>query len=177
MGCASIHLWGNRASEYMSIPLSNSNKGWHKIWFYLRNDAAPPLPIFTGRLIKEAPDVWRYGPIGREQERLGDLLKAIVTLKGHGLHGTSAIGAYHVRRLASLMARALPMYKMTTDFAPEGTVMVADEAQSVGEMAQCLKEAMEFLTDPSVDLAPVYLVLGHPTMWPDVGFIELVSLL
>ena len=31
MGCVSIHLQGNRSSEYMSIPLSKSNKGWHKL--------------------------------------------------------------------------------------------------------------------------------------------------
>jgi len=42
MGCASIRLWGSRASEYMFIPLSKSNKGWHKLWFYLKNaDDAP----------------------------------------------------------------------------------------------------------------------------------------
>ena len=61
--------------------------------------------------------------------------------------------------------------------APEGAVMVAGEALSVGKMAQRLKEAMECSTDPSVDLALVYPVLGHPVMQPDVGFIELVSLL
>ena len=43
----------------MSLPLLKSNKGWHKLWFYLRYDDAAPLPIFTDRLIKEAPDVWR----------------------------------------------------------------------------------------------------------------------
>ena len=75
------------------------------------------------------------------------------------------------------MARALPMYKMTPDSAPEGMVMVAGEALSIGEMAQCIKEAMECPVDPSVDLAPVYPVLGHLAMWPDTGFIELVSLL
>ena len=126
----------------MPIPLSKSNKGWHKLWFYLRNDAAAPLPIFTGRLIEEAPDAWRYGPIAKEQKRLGDLLKAIMTLKGHGLHVTGVVGAYHIRRLVPLMARALPMYKMTPDSTPEGMVMVAYEALSVGEMAQCIKEAM-----------------------------------
>ena len=42
MGCASIHLRGNRSLEYLSILLSMSNKGWHKLWFYLRNDAAAP---------------------------------------------------------------------------------------------------------------------------------------
>jgi hypothetical protein len=31
MGCASIRLWGNRESQYMAIPLSKSNKGWHKL--------------------------------------------------------------------------------------------------------------------------------------------------
>ena len=71
----------------------------------------------------------------KEQKRLGDLLKAIMTLKGHGLCVTSVVGAYHVRRLAPLMARALLMYKMTPDSTPEGTVMVADEALSVNEMA------------------------------------------
>jgi hypothetical protein len=30
MGCASIHLWSNRAGEYMSLRQSSSNKGWNK---------------------------------------------------------------------------------------------------------------------------------------------------
>ena len=42
MGCASIRLRGNRSLEYMSIALLKSNKGWHKLWFYLRNDDATP---------------------------------------------------------------------------------------------------------------------------------------
>ena len=79
--------------------------------------------------------MWRYGPIGKEQKRLGDLLKAIVTLKHHGLHRTGVIGAYHVRRLVPLMARALLMYQMTPDSVPEGTVTVTGEALSISEMA------------------------------------------
>ena len=167
--------------EYMSIPLLKSNKGWHKLWFYLRNDAIAPLPIFTGRLIEEAPDLWRYGTIEKEQKRLGDLLKAIATPKGHGLRGTDVIGAYHVRKLVPLMARTLPMWKMTPYSTPEATVMVADEALNVGEMTQYIKESMEYLVSghptTSVDLAPVYPVFGHITMRPDAGFVKLVSLL
>ena len=121
--------------------------------------------------------MWRYGPIGKEQKRLGDLLKAIAILKGHGLCRTSVIKVYHVRRLVPLMACALPMWKMTLDSTLKGTMMVVDEALSIGEMAQRLKEAIEFPTNPSVDLAPVYPVSGHPTMRPDAGFVELVSLL
>ena len=29
MGCAGIQLWNNRVSEYPSMRLSMSNKGWH----------------------------------------------------------------------------------------------------------------------------------------------------
>jgi len=161
----------------MKIPLSKFNKGWHKLWFYLRNDDDAPLSIFIGRLIEETPEVWRYGPIANEQKWLGNLLKAITTLKGHGLRGTGIIGAYHVRRLAPLMAHTLPMYKMMLDSTPEGMVMVAGEALSIGEMAQRIKEAMECPVDPSVDLALVYPVPGHPAMRSDMGFVALVSLL
>ena len=56
MGCAGIQLWNNRVGEYPSMWLSTSNKGWHSQWFYLKNDAAAPLPEFTERLIEEAPE-------------------------------------------------------------------------------------------------------------------------
>jgi hypothetical protein len=58
IGCASIHHRGRRSSEYMATALSKSNKGWHKQWFYLKNDTDAPLPIFTGRLIEEPPQSW-----------------------------------------------------------------------------------------------------------------------
>ena len=121
--------------------------------------------------------MWRYGPIEKEQKKVSDLLEVITTLKCHGLHGTGIVGAYHVRRLAPQMARDLLMYKMTPDFVPEGTVMLAGEALSISEMAQHIKEAMECLADPSVDLTPVYPLLGHPMMRLDEGFVKIVSLL
>jgi hypothetical protein len=54
MGCAGIHLWSQQASQYMSLQLSRSIKGWHMLWFHLKNDAAAPVPDFTIRLIEEA---------------------------------------------------------------------------------------------------------------------------
>jgi len=59
MGCADIHLWNNWVGEYPSMHLSTSNKGWHSYWFYLKNNAATPMPEFTGCLINEATDSWR----------------------------------------------------------------------------------------------------------------------
>ena len=51
MRCAGIHLWGQRAAEYMPCQLSRSNKGWHSHWFYLKDNPVAPLPVFSRRLV------------------------------------------------------------------------------------------------------------------------------
>ena len=56
MGCAGIQLWNNWVDDYLVMWLSTSNKGWHSHWFYLKNDAAAPLPKFTRCLIEESLD-------------------------------------------------------------------------------------------------------------------------
>ena len=96
----------------MTCPLSRSNKGWHALWFYVKNDATAPLPNFTGCLIEEAPLLWGWGPPDKEKKRLRDLLDTIALLKNHGLRRASVIGAYHARRVVPLMAHALPLYRM-----------------------------------------------------------------
>ena len=78
----------------------------------MKNNAAAPLLDFTGRLIEEAPQVWSWGPPEKEKKRMRDILDAIVFLKSHDLHRAGVIGAYHVRWVAPLMARALPLYGM-----------------------------------------------------------------
>jgi hypothetical protein len=83
------------------------------LWFYLKNDAAAPLLDFSYPLIEEAPQVWGWGPPEKEKKRIHDHLTTITLLKQHGLHGTGVIRAYHARRVAPLMARALPLYEMT----------------------------------------------------------------
>ena len=79
----------------------------------MKNDATTPLPDFTGCLIKEAPQVWSWGSPEKEKKRMSNILDTIAFLKSHGLRGASVIRAYHVRRVALLMARALPLYGMT----------------------------------------------------------------
>ena len=99
MGCAGIHLRGHRSTEYMTYPLSRSNKGWHALWFYMKNNAANPLLDLTRRLIEEALQVWSWGPLEKEKKRIRDILNAIVFLKSHSLRGASIIRAYHARRV------------------------------------------------------------------------------
>ena len=69
--------------------------------------------VFSGRLIEEVPPLWPWVPPVKEKKRMHDLLEAITFLKTHGLYGASVIGGYHVRRVAPLMARVLPLYGYT----------------------------------------------------------------
>jgi hypothetical protein len=57
----------------------------------------------------------------------------------------------------------------------EGTVMVSGEAITPGEVEDRLKDTLDHPMGQVADLVIVYLVLGHPPMRPDVGFIKLVS--
>jgi hypothetical protein len=63
------------------------------------------------------------GAPDKEKKKPTDHLKAIALLKDYSLHRASIIGAYHVRRVAPLMARALLLYKMTPDAQLDGIVL------------------------------------------------------
>ena len=57
--------------------LSTSNKGWHSQWFYVKDDAAAPLPVFSGRFIVEALGPWKWGIPVKEKKHINDLLAAL----------------------------------------------------------------------------------------------------
>ena len=97
----------------MPYQLFRSNKGWHSHWFYLKNDPAAPLTVFSERLIEEVPPSWPWGPPVKEKKRMHDLLEAIAFLKTRGLRGAGIIGGYHARRMAPLMAHVLSLNGMT----------------------------------------------------------------
>ena len=86
------------------------------------------------------------------------------------------IDAYHARRVAPLMARALPLHRMMLGMSFEGTVLV-DKALPFSEVAQRIKEATEPMKDSKGDVLDImYPVPGHPPMWPEPGFFKFVSL-
>ena len=58
------------------------------------------------------------------------------------MKGSGVIGAYHARRVAPLMTRALPLYAMAPEASFDGTTLV-DGALPHFEVAQRIKEAME----------------------------------
>ena len=114
--------------------MSTSNKGWHSQWFYVSDDVSAPLPKYTGRLIEEAPQSWQWGVLTREKKHITDLLATLHALKERGVKGSRIIGAYHARRVAPLMARALPLHQMVPRASFEGTMLV-DEALPPSEVA------------------------------------------
>ena len=71
------------------------------------------MPVFSGCLVEEVPPSWLWGPPIKEKKRMHDLLEVIAFLKTHGHHRADVIGGYHVRRVAPLMSRILPLYGMT----------------------------------------------------------------
>jgi len=77
VGCAGIHLRHHRAGAYSLMRLSTSNKGWHSQWFYVKNDVAAPLPVFTGSYIVEAPESWGWGVMAKGKKHLNGLLAAL----------------------------------------------------------------------------------------------------
>ena len=93
-----------------------------------------PLPKYSGRLIEEAPESWKWGVLTKEKKHITDLLITLHTLKDWGVKGSGIIGAYHTRRVALLMARALPLHRMVPRVSFEGTVLV-DEALPPSEVA------------------------------------------
>ena len=58
------------------------------------------------------------------------------------MKGSRIIGTYHMRRVAPLMRRVLPLHMMVPGVALEGTTL-AEGALSPSEVAQRIKEAME----------------------------------
>jgi len=74
-------------------------------------------------LIEEAAPMWPWGPPVKEKKRMCDLLKAIASLRSCCLHGADVIGSYHARRVAPLMARALPLFGMVPVVELGGTVL------------------------------------------------------
>jgi hypothetical protein len=51
IGCANLRMKQGHGDDYIPAPLTSSNSGWHKGWFYLQNDPEHVLPSYTGRSI------------------------------------------------------------------------------------------------------------------------------
>jgi hypothetical protein len=70
IGCANLRMKQGRGDDYIPVSLTSSNSGWHKGWFYLRNDPEFALLSCTGNSIVESRRSWADGPAKKEQEKI-----------------------------------------------------------------------------------------------------------
>jgi hypothetical protein len=66
IGCANLRMKQGRSDDYISVTLTSSNIGWHKGWFYVRNDHEHALPAYTGCSIAKSQRNWADGPAKKE---------------------------------------------------------------------------------------------------------------
>jgi hypothetical protein len=70
IGCANLRAKQGRDDNYIPVLLTSSNSGWHKGWFYLRNDPENALSAYTGCSIAKSQRNWADGPAKKEQEKM-----------------------------------------------------------------------------------------------------------
>lgn len=152
MGCVGISLRHGWAHDYIHARIEAPNMGWCSQGFYLKNVAAPALPeltlsAFSDNVVGAASERWMWGILGKDMKRIKDHLAPIKILKDKGLDGVGMIGAYHQRRVAPLMARALPLHRMTPGAPSKGTVLTGAPI-TFSKIAQCIKDAMDSQEGP-----------------------------
>jgi hypothetical protein len=66
LGGMVIHIKsGHGIDTYFDIPMPRSMNEWWKKWFYLGNDVAALLPVFTGNHLIPQPN-WEYGVVKKD---------------------------------------------------------------------------------------------------------------
>jgi hypothetical protein len=117
IGCANLRMKQGRGDD-------NSNSGWHKGWFYLRNDLEHALLAYTGCSIVKSQRNWADGPTKTEQEKVLKSHWAMLgCLRDAGITLVEVVGQYHARGVVPLQRRPLRLCDMIAERAPwVGTV-------------------------------------------------------
>jgi hypothetical protein len=65
-----IHVkFVHEVDSYFHLPMPKSMDGWQEVWFFVRNDANVPLPMFTGNRPIIQPN-WEYMVARRDLRKL-----------------------------------------------------------------------------------------------------------
>jgi hypothetical protein len=70
IGCTNLRMKQGRGDDYILVSLTSLNSGWHKGWFYLRNDPEFALSAYTRNSIAESQRNWSDSPTKAEQEKI-----------------------------------------------------------------------------------------------------------
>ena len=123
-GGYTLQVRQDRQHLYILAQLASSNRRWYTSWFYLRNDDGG-LPPYTGRIVEDCPEKWRYGIPREEQPKLQPLLDGLEKLRNRCLTVAMVMAAFHRQRVLPLMARRWRLFDMRPDEPIEGIWMFA----------------------------------------------------
>jgi hypothetical protein len=160
-----------RGDDYISVPLTRSNSGRHKEWFYLRNDPEHALPAYTGCSIAKSQRNWADGPAKTEQEKMLKSHWAMLgRLRDTGITLAEVVGQYHARGVVPLRRRSLHLCDMTAERAPWVGTVTTPEFSSPLEVQHRVTQAIGRSTysSPPSRMLP---------MLPNVGTEKIVSCL
>jgi hypothetical protein len=132
-----------RGDDYVSASLTSSNSGWHRGWFFLRNDPKHALPSYTDCSIAKSQRNWADGPAKAEQEKI--LMSHWVVLgrlRNAGITLAEVVGQYHARGVVLLRRRPLRLCDMTANRAPWVRTVTAPELPSPLEVQRRVTQAI-----------------------------------
>jgi hypothetical protein len=143
IGCANLRTKQGRGDDYIPVMLTSSNSGWHKGWFYLRNDPEHALPAYTGCSIAKSQRNWADDPTKKEQEKILKSHWAVLErLRNAGVTLAEVVGQYHARGVVPLRRRLLRLCDMTADRAPWVGTVTALELPSPLEVQRRVAQAI-----------------------------------
>jgi hypothetical protein len=91
--CVNLRTKQGRGDDYIPVTLTSSNSGWHKWWFYLRNDPEFALPSYTENSIAKSQRNWADDPAKKEPEKILKHHWAVLgRLRGAGVTLSEVIG-------------------------------------------------------------------------------------
>jgi hypothetical protein len=143
IGCANLRMKQGRGDDYIPVPLTSSNSGRQRGWFFLRNDPEHALLAYTDCSIAKSQRNWADGPAKAEQENMLKSHWAVLgRLRNVGITLAEVVGQYHARGVAPLRRRPLRLCDMTADRAPWVGTVTALELPSPLEVQRRVAQAI-----------------------------------
>lgn len=94
------------ASEYLTVPLNTSLKGWNTRWFYMKQ--SHPAVCCNADHIQESQRSWSELPSNNDMEQVNELLGLI---KGVKTNGGFVVASFIVRRVQPCKERVHPGFE------------------------------------------------------------------
>jgi hypothetical protein len=101
--------FGHGVDPYFHLPMSRRTDGCRKVWFFLRNDADAPLPMFTSSRPIPQPN-WGYRMARKDLRRLQPLHGVVQWLLHGGLIGADLLRIFFSRRVQLPCQRKMTMW-------------------------------------------------------------------